>query len=247
MANKKEVLIKFLDNGTHIFNEGGKNLRNNILVNKGKDKGILEAGAKGEKIVSNEIVKIMSNLGIEKYVLVNSLVIENDSKTEDDIKRDTDMILIINDSIIIIDAKNFKRGFYGINENKQILKRGANNKPVNEKAYQAQALWAKQLSYLNIENINMIACIAKPSDEVKIIRDKEYYTAPFRLCNLTELSGEIAKSLVKWGIAYMPKGSDEIQLQENYYNYDLILEVLKHCVLKKEITTNNYTRYKNLV
>jgi hypothetical protein len=95
---------------------------------------------------------------------------------------DTDHLLIIGSTLVIIDSKNWKsKATYKVSEDMEIL-RGKNSFPGSRpRINQAKYLWKKYYEEANIDKIVAFVCIS--SDTPTIIRDTNWWRTGYKLVN----------------------------------------------------------------
>lgn len=187
-----KVTEKFLkDENRRYFGIAAASLQNQLDDPKYKEfnpnSSIINIGIEGEKKTSQVLREWISDK--PECVLIDSISLPiNNLEPEVDGEEgqldlgDTDHLLIIGDSLIIIDSKNWKaKTTYSIDENGNILRGKKNFKGNRPRIQQCRQLWLKYYEDFNIENIYTFVCISNPTSN--IIRDKNWWRVPFKLVN----------------------------------------------------------------
>lgn len=158
---------------------------------------VINIGISGEKQTSKTLRKWIVDK--PEVILVDSisLPIGNFEPEEDGEEGqldlgDTDHLLIIGDSLVIIDSKNWKaKTTYSFGEKPdgkgyEILRGKKSFKGNQPRINQARYLWLQYFIELGIKEVYTFVCISDP--EVNIIRDKNWWRAGYKLVNQTTLT-----------------------------------------------------------
>lgn len=222
---------KFIeDKQRRYFGSPGSGLFNQLVDPKYKEFKInrkaVEAGAKGELSTSLILRKWIEDK--PTAVLIDSIHLnlgEEEEETnevdeeEGSINRlgDTDHLLIIGDTIIIIDSKNWKeKTTYSVGEQGQIL-RGKNEfSGSRPHIVQSKFLWKKYYDGIDV-NVNAYICIANPNSF--IMRDNMWWAQGwknFKLVNQETL------------IYFLDKAWNEDGLKDiDYIHIDVVAKAVK--------------------
>lgn len=174
-----DIIEKQLRKGRRIFGESGASLTHIVNTTDGsvsqEEIAISRAGIEGEKMTS--ILLKEWQQGKEDVVVVHSVHIEDSNCTG---KEDTDHIIIIGKTMIIIDSKRWaKRKTYTIDEEtNEVLQSKKQFVGGDVHINQCKHLWRKYLSHFDI-TITPLIVIA--NDSITVIRDKAWWLSPYKI------------------------------------------------------------------
>lgn len=185
---------QFLKQGKRYFGKAGSGLSNQLTDPKYKEFKInakaIRAGIAGEISTSQALRKWM--VGKPNVILVDSIHLklngEDDEQEFDEEESqvntlgDTDHLLIIGSSIVLIDSKNWKeKASYSVTNEGEVMRSKhpfPGNKPkVNQNKY----LWKKFYENSPIDSISSFVCISNPTSF--IIRDRAWWMPGWKLVN----------------------------------------------------------------
>lgn len=180
LYNALEVEKLFIGNTTNTFGVPAASLTWGI--NGVKQSDVIIAGQEGEKATAKILDKLSEE--IKGLTVFHSLRFEGSMG-------DTDHAVVYKDLVIIIDSKRWK-GLrkYSITPNGEI-KRGT--VPFEEgkvKIAGALNMWRKKLKGITVKGM-----VAISQEEVFVLRDRNWYRAPFRLVELEKLEAEILTTI----------------------------------------------------
>lgn len=198
LPDKQLLGVKRFLEGRRYFGRAGAGLENQLKDPKFQqykpNPKVVNIGISGEKKTSAILRE-----WIDKHpeaVLVDSISLPLDKKKvgldievdEEGVIEtgDTDHLIIIGSSLIVIDSKNWKaKSTYSIGDDYGI-KRGAKyfsgSRP---KAKEMKYLWQKYYKDLGIEEVYVFVCISDP--DTVIIRNKNWWRVGYKLVNQTTL------------------------------------------------------------
>lgn len=224
-----EVTKTFLDTkGRRYFGQAAVSLENQLNDPKYKElinRKLITLGIDGEKSTSQYLRKWIADK--PQVVLLDSLHLdlktgnEEDDEDEPDEETgqvnslgDTDHLLIIGETIFLIDSKNWKeKTTYSITEHGHVLR---NKRPFNgntPKANQNKYLWKKFYEGVPIKSIESFVCISNPNSP--IVRDVTWWKPGFLLVNQETL------------IYFLNRKYNELHMNEiDYIRVDLVAKAL---------------------
>lgn len=185
-----KVTEKFLkDDNRRYFGIAAASLQNQLDDPKYKEFNpnptIINIGIAGEKKTSQVLREWIADK--PECVLIDSISLPiSNLEPEDEEGQldlgDTDHLLIIGDSLIIIDSKNWKaKTSYSITEDGAILRGKKNFKGNRPRIRQCRELWLKYYKDFHLDNVYTFVCVSNPDSN--IIRDKNWWRVPFKLVN----------------------------------------------------------------
>ena len=190
------AIESMLNKGRRHFGSAGASLTHHVLnphYKSGMGFRAVTAGLDGEKKTSATIRGWMELH--PEVVLVDSCHIQGldaSDEVDDDTGLpegpDTDHVLIIGDTVILVDSKRWKgRRSYSISDKGKVL-RQKKYFPAGSRVHakQARYLWKK---YLGVSSVTSVVCIAQ--EKVFVVRDRNWYKAGFRLISGENLVAEL--------------------------------------------------------
>ena len=183
-----KTVQKFIEQkGRRYFGSPGSGLFNQLIDPKYKEMGInrkaVEAGAKGEQSTSEVLRKWIDDK--PNVVLVDSIHLKLDDEEEEEtgvdeeegsVNRlgDTDHLLIIGDTVIIIDSKNWKeKASYSVGEGGAILRSKNEFSGSHPNIVKSKFLWKKYYEGIDV-SVQAFICIANPNSF--IMRDNSWWS-----------------------------------------------------------------------
>lgn len=152
---------------------------------------IINIGISGEKTTSKILREWIADK--EDCVLVDSISLPLEKMTPEvdgeegqlDLG-DTDHLLIIGNTLVIIDSKNWKaKTSYSVSPDTGVL-RGKKSFPGSRpRINQAKYLWEKYYKECNIDSVEAFVCISDP--DTFILRDRDWWRVGYKLVNQTTL------------------------------------------------------------
>lgn len=146
-------------------------------------------GLEGEHKTSELLLEWIADK--PEVVLVDSVHIKGYGKEEYNEETgtfdggDTDHVLIIGNTVLIIDSKNWKRKKkYGINNDGQVTRSGKPFPGGKLNTIRASQLWAR---YLSPHSALISSIVVISSEEVYVVRDVNWWKRPYRLVTLETL------------------------------------------------------------
>ena len=193
-----DVTKRFLvDDNRRYFGQAAVSLENQLNDPKYKEyeinRKLVQLGITGEKATSVELRKWCVDK--PEVVMLDSVHLpiktgnEEDDKDEFDEETgqvnslgDTDHILIIGETIILIDSKNWKeKTSYSVTAEGEVLRNKNGFKGNKPKANQNKYLWNKFYEGFPIEHIESFVCISNPNSF--ITRDRAWWMPGWKLVN----------------------------------------------------------------
>lgn len=216
-------IADMLTNGTRYFGSAGASLTHHVsnpdYTSEFKRK-VVEIGMEGERSTSLIIQRWMEDK--PNAVLADSVHVRGAGKETVDKESglieggDTDHVLILGDTVVLIDSKrwkNYKK--YSINDKGVVLRGGRMFGGSHVHATQAKFLWKKYLD--DSARIRSIVCIN--SHHVFVLYDKNWRKQQFRLITVENLVENLDRIYQKL--------SDQ---QKNSINSTLVSQVVVCCI-----------------
>lgn len=194
-----QKIKKMLENGRRYFGSSGASLThqafNPSFAEKGIDNKLAKIGLEGERDTTTFLKEWMKDK--PNAVLIDSVHIRGWGKEEIDEETglieggDTDHILIIGSEVIIIDTKRWKqKSTYFVNEEGFVTRGNKSFPGSNVHIARSVQLWLKYFipRDYNHHSIKITAIVCINNDEVKVVRNKFWFTAKFyRLVEIDRL------------------------------------------------------------
>lgn len=238
-----DVVAGILEKGKRLFGSAGASLTHQIsdpkYKNAGIDSSLARVGFEGEEATDNWLKDWLKDK--PQAVLIRSCHVRGAGKETVDEETgaleggDTDHILVVGKTIILLDSKNWKgKRSYRINEKGEII-RGKNVfKGGRVHAVQAKYLWRKYLSPYTLGNTYPMIVIT--SDDVFVVRDKIWWKSQFKLTSLDDV--ELFLSAV-WKKEHLDR--------VNYINANLITAIVINAIKPYNIIHEELGNVANLL
>lgn len=190
-----EMFLK--EKNRRYFGLAGASLQNQLDDPKYSNMGVkidsklVSLGIQGEKKTSQILREWIADKPNAILIDSISLPINNLEPEEDDEGQldlgDTDHVLILGSTIIIIDSKNWKaKASYAINEEHAILRSKKHFKGNRPRIQQAKYLWEKYYEDIDLNSVETYVCIS--ADEKTFIeRGKTWWQVGYKLVNQATL------------------------------------------------------------
>ena len=217
-----DVTEKFLKEGRRYFGKAAVGLQNQLDDPKYKEfkinSKLVNAGITGEKKTSEILREWIYDK--DDCVLIDSISLPiNTMEPEVDGEDgqldlgDTDHLLIIADTLVLVDSKNWKtRASYKVQEDGSVLRTNKEFPGNRPRARQCEYLWKKFYAGFDYSSIENYICIS--SKDPFIVRDRNWWRAPYKLVNQETLT------------YFLDKLYDEQIQEKGYIRVDLVAKAL---------------------
>lgn len=190
---QKQLVYEALSHGRRVFGSSGASLTHQVsdpdYQNIGIDSNLAQVGLDGEHKTS----KIMRDWIKDKpnVVIVDSVHIKGAGKEEVDEETgaldggDTDHVVIVGNYIILVDSKNWKgKKRYNVTEKGTVTRMNKSFSGGQVHTMKSVMLWQRYLAQFR-PTFNAIICIT--SDDITIVRDRNWWKQSFKLVSKEEL------------------------------------------------------------
>lgn len=176
-------IYTMLKNGRRYFGSAGASLTH-LQSNPDKETEfkakLINLGLYGERDTSSHVRKWMKN--VPNAVLLDSCHIKGAGDSEDG---DSDHLLVIGNTVIVIDTKRWRsRKKYSINDKGTVLRGGRNFSGGKVHAKQAKFLWKKYLH----KSANVVSIVCINSEKVFVQYDANWKKSQYRLVTIEKLN-----------------------------------------------------------
>lgn len=223
----REKVEFLLEKGRRHFGEAGASLTHQIenplsLKGSGITSALAKRGYEGEKKTSKVLKEWAERTGLG--VLIDSVHLKGYGKeyvneqTGEVEGGDTDHVLIVGNSVFMIDSKHWKSNYIYRVDEKSYVKRGKRMFSGSRvRAYQAKILMSKYLKrYSGVKCQSLVVVTSKGA---KVVKDKHWYKAGYYLITVDELIGFLDKFVKKHKIEEDP-----------FINVDLVSDLVTQAV-----------------
>lgn len=238
-----DVVSGILKKGKRLFGSAGASLTHQIKDPKYKNAGInaslAQAGFEGEQATDKWLVDWLKDK--PQAVLIRSCHVRGagtetvDEETGALEGGDTDHLLIVGKTIILIDSKNWKgKRSYRINEKGEIIRGQRVFKGGKVHAVQSKYLWRKYLAPYSLGNVYPMIVIT--SDKVFVVRDKIWWKSPFKLTAMEDMDLFLKA-------VWQRENLDSV----NYINANLITAIVINAIKPYNIVHEELSNVANLL
>lgn len=188
-----KVTENFLKKDRHYFGIAAASLQNQLDDPKYKQFNsnikLINAGIDGEKKTSQILREWIADK--PDCILIDSISLPIEEKMEPEIDGeegqldlgDTDHLLIIGSTLVIIDSKNWKsKASYKFNDDGSILRSGKEFPGNRPRINQAKYLWEKYYNNTTIADVEAFVCISADGNTF-IQRDRNWWKFGYKLVN----------------------------------------------------------------